>query len=283
MQKTLSQRTPQHPQHYILAPTLHESAPCAFRALLRKEPATMSDKTPFGLTPSSGNKAVIEYLEATKELATTSPSVAREMLRILENEGDASATVEPDAADSIDNQVTATAPVSPEIEVAVRPARSRRRKKSRSGAKATRSRGSSKQNSLLEHHQTQCGICGSEHQEEIEEAFINWESVDTIARGFSIPRRTVYRHAHATGLFAKRDRNIRRALGLIIHRADKVRDVSADSVIRAAKTLAHINEHGEWTTPPTHVIVSSGTARPSNTSSHDQVDTRCHLHPRLTP
>jgi hypothetical protein len=122
---------------------------------------------------------------------------------------------------------------------------------------------------LLSYHTRNCAICGSECEDEIEDAFLNWESVDTIARSYAIQRRSVYRHAHATGLFARRDRNIRRALGLLIHRADKVRDVSADSIIRAAKTLAHLNEQGEWVVPIRRVIVSYG--------APTQLDTTCRL------
>jgi hypothetical protein len=108
-------------------------------------------------------------------------------------------------------------------------------------------------------------------------------------------RRALYRHAHATGLFAKRDRNIRRALGLIIHRADEVLSVTADSVIRALKMLTHINAHGQWVQPPTHVVFSTATnqsgslsraqSRRANPESHadDSIDRTCQLKNRLKP
>lgn len=81
---------------------------------------------------------------------------------------------------------------------------------------------------------------------------------------YRFDRHAVYRHAHATGLFAIRDRNLRRALGLIIHRAETARNITGDTVIRAVRTLAHINDAGEWVNPPTHVIVSSGAALQAN-------------------
>jgi hypothetical protein len=114
-------------------------------------------------------------------------------------------------------------------------------------------------------HEAQCGICGSDLQEEIDEEFVNWHNVAGIAREYQIERRAIYRHAHATGLFPIRDRNLRRALGLIIHRAESAPGVTADSVIRAVRTLAHINDAGEWTNPPAHVIVSSGAVLHANT------------------
>ena len=108
-------------------------------------------------------------------------------------------------------------------------------------------------------HEAQCMICTSDYREEMDELFVNWHNVSEIAREYNTPRRTVYRHAHAVGLFPIRDRNLRRSLGLIIHRAETVPCLTVDSVIRAVRTLAHINESGEWVNPPTHVIVSSGT------------------------
>ncbi len=127
-------------------------------------------------------------------------------------------------------------------------------------------------------HEAQCMICNSDYREEMDELFVNWHNVSEIAREYNTPRRTVYRHAHAVGLFPIRDRNLRRSLGLIIHRAETAQGVTADSVIRAVRTLAHISESGEWVNPPTHVIVSSGKvvqANPIATSSPELLDTPC--------
>ena len=235
--------------------------------------------------PASSNEPVepgsdAELLDDVRQLAASGSSVAQGMLRVLESEG----------LSGTDNRVCAPSsalqeqpPESPDTTEASDPsAASPRPEKS---PRRRRKKPSPDSESPLERHERRCAICGTRYQEEIEDAFINWESVDTIARSYGIDRRSVYRHAHATGLFAQRDRNIRRALGLLIHRADKVRDISADSIIRAAKTLAHLNEQGEWTAPPTHVIVSSGAARLIDANSPqttDLIDTRCHQHPKLT-
>jgi len=172
----------------------------------------------------------------------------------------------------------------PVTEAAPPPATSRRsssrnqraRKKSRSKRKASRSRRRiakaapepSKRLSRLELHQAHCGICGDELQEEIDERFANWDCVSQIADDYEIDRSALYRHAHATGLFARRDRNIRRALGHIIDEASRV-DVTADSVVRAVKMLAHINARGEWVNPPTRVVFSSTAARPPKAARAD--------------
>ena len=194
-----------------------------------------------------------ELLDDVTHLAASGSEVAQEMLQALESE----AVPAPRSSDS--------AEAEPDPSQASQPEKPRLRRRTKISAVDSES--------PLGRHQRRCVICGSRYQDEIEDAFVNWESVDTIARSFHIDRRSVYRHAHATGLFAQRDCNIRRALGHLIHRADKVRDVSADSIIGAVKALAHINEHGRWTAPPTHIIVSSGKL----------IDTSCRSERTLTP
>jgi hypothetical protein len=100
----------------------------------------------------------------------------------------------------------------------------------------------------LERHQSRCGICGHNLQDEIDERFINWEHVGQLANEFKIARSNLYRHANATGLFDRRDHNIRRALGRIIHNADHA-FTTGDTVVRAVKVSAHINARGEWVKP----------------------------------
>ncbi|MGB6975237.1 MAG: hypothetical protein WBD67_11190 [Terracidiphilus sp.] len=56
-----------------------------------------------------------------------------------------------------------------------------------------------------------------------------------IAEEYGLADRTsVYRHAHALSLFAKRQRNIRAALERIIERAGEV-DVTASAVVAAVQ------------------------------------------------
>ncbi|MGC1296494.1 MAG: hypothetical protein WA869_15780 [Alloacidobacterium sp.] len=58
-------------------------------------------------------------------------------------------------------------------------------------------------------------------------------------------RSSVYRHAHALGLFAKRQRNVRAALERIIERAGEV-DVTASAVVAAVQAYSKINAAGQW-------------------------------------
>jgi hypothetical protein len=80
----------------------------------------------------------------------------------------------------------------------------------------------------------------------IEADFIAWRSPAAIAEEYKLADRTsVYRHAHALGLFGKRQRNIRVALERIIERAAEV-DVTASAVVAAVQAYCKINASGQW-------------------------------------
>jgi hypothetical protein len=98
----------------------------------------------------------------------------------------------------------------------------------------------------LGRHQRNCSVCAHAEREEIETDFVAWHSPATIAGDYGIAdRASVYRHAHALGLFSKRQRNIRAALERIIERAGEV-DVTASAVVAAVQAYAKINSAGQW-------------------------------------
>jgi hypothetical protein len=98
----------------------------------------------------------------------------------------------------------------------------------------------------LGRHQRTCSICAHQQREEIEGAFIAWRSPAAIAEEYGLAdRASVYRHAHALGLFPKRQKNIRGALERIIEKAGEV-DVTASAVVAAVQAYAKINAAGEW-------------------------------------
>jgi len=95
-------------------------------------------------------------------------------------------------------------------------------------------------------HAAECKICPHPSREEIERDFINWRSPVAIAKQYKLANRaTVYRHAHALGLFPKRQRNVRAALEKIIERAGEV-EVNATAVVSAVSAYARINAAGNW-------------------------------------
>jgi hypothetical protein len=112
----------------------------------------------------------------------------------------------------------------------------------------------------LDRHERRCSICSHPDRAEIEADFIEWAAPGEIAKEYGVSRIAVYRHARAASLFARRDRNLRFALGRIIEHADRVWP-TPDSIVRAVHAFARINDEGQWVEPPAHVIVSSGGVR----------------------
>jgi len=98
---------------------------------------------------------------------------------------------------------------------------------------------------LPSRHAAECKICAHPLREEIERDFINWRSAPAITKQYKLRNRaSVYRHAHALGLFPKRRRNVRAALERIIERAGEV-EVNAAAVVSAVSTYARLNSRGE--------------------------------------
>jgi hypothetical protein len=98
----------------------------------------------------------------------------------------------------------------------------------------------------LGRHKRTCSICRHSKCKEIESDFITWRSPAAIAKEYRLSdRSSVYRHAHALGLFAKRQWNIRAALERIIEKAGEV-DVTASAVVAAVQAYSKINAMGQW-------------------------------------
>jgi hypothetical protein len=105
------------------------------------------------------------------------------------------------------------------------------------------------QKSNSRRHESHCNICAHPQCEEIEREFISWKSPVKIAAEFKLgDRSSVYRHAHALGLFAERGGNLRLALGRLIERVDEV-PVTAGAVVQAIALYARINGRGELIDP----------------------------------
>src|SRR6267142_402818 len=83
-------------------------------------------------------------------------------------------------------------------------------------------------------HENYCKVCSHPSKEEIEQEWTDWGSTSRIAQEYGISRDSLYRHAHAVGLFAKRQRNVRKALERIIEQAETV-EVSASAVVSAVQ------------------------------------------------
>ena len=105
----------------------------------------------------------------------------------------------------------------------------------------------------LARHKAQCTICAHAECAEIETGFVNWESPAKLAEQYGLAdRTTVYKHAHALGLFEKRKRNVRAALERIIEKSGEV-EVTASAVVSAIQAYAKINAEGHWVERSEHV------------------------------
>ena len=116
----------------------------------------------------------------------------------------------------------------------------------------------------LGRHKRNCSVCAHAQREGIESDFISWRSPAAIAAEYGLGDRTsVYRHAHALGLFAKRQKNIRAALERIIEKAGEV-EVTASAVVQAIATYSKINAAGQWIDRTEHVSLNDLFDRMSN-------------------
>lgn len=74
----------------------------------------------------------------------------------------------------------------------------------------------------LGRHRAQCLVCRHPKCEEIDAAWVRWEYPGQIAQDFGISRDSIYRHAHATGLFDKRQANFKMPYWKILERVDRI-------------------------------------------------------------
>ena len=109
-------------------------------------------------------------------------------------------------------------------------------------------------------HQRCCTICHHPDREAIEEAFLQWRSPHHMLGEFKIlSRTTLYRHAHALGLFAKRRRNLRAALENVIEESETIHP-SGSELIAAVRAMTCLKDNGDWVEPTTTHRVVAGLA-----------------------
>ena len=90
-----------------------------------------------------------------------------------------------------------------------------------------------------------CSICAHGRREEIDLEFESWTSPTRIATEYRVSRDSIYRHARATGLLPKRQKNVRTALEEVIEQAGEA-EVNAAAVVSAVSAYSKINASGQW-------------------------------------
>jgi hypothetical protein len=154
-------------------------------------------------------------------------------------------------------QASAAASAAPQSKTAAPaqdPPRTRQKRRAHSSRRAASAQPAE---TSSERHERLCTICNHHDCEEIEREFINWIHPETIAHYYKIEWRSIYRHAHAKGLFPLRQRNLKFALGRMVELATQVVP-TMDGVLRSIRAFSSLDRNGRWTEVPTHVVVSSG-------------------------
>jgi hypothetical protein len=110
-------------------------------------------------------------------------------------------------------------------------------------------------------HARRCCVCLHPDRDAIEGDFIRWRSPELIAREYKLANRTsIYRHAHCTGLFAWRRRELGRVLEGMLENAEHIPLEASDAIVRAARVYAHLDENGNWFEPARINFVLTGPA-----------------------
>jgi hypothetical protein len=104
--------------------------------------------------------------------------------------------------------------------------------------------------SHLPRHTRRCRVCAHPDRAAIEQDFLRWRSPEKLARDYGIAdHSSIYRHVHATGLYARRQQTICAALESILERADGCESPDLE-VVRAAAAYAHLDDSGRWIDVP---------------------------------
>lgn len=102
-------------------------------------------------------------------------------------------------------------------------------------------------------------ICAHPDRDAIEGDFVRWRSPIKIAEDYPIANRSsIYRHAHATGLFDRRKQEVARVMEQYLELVDHYPAEQFDTVTRAVRGYSHLGDDGRWFEPPrTHFILTS--------------------------
>lgn len=100
-------------------------------------------------------------------------------------------------------------------------------------------------------HARRCVVCAHPDRDAIEGDFIRWASPSAMAKTYKIAdRASIYRHAHSTGLFNRRKREVGRVLETVLENVEQCPIDSFDTIIRAARLYTRLDSTGTWVEPP---------------------------------
>jgi hypothetical protein len=110
-------------------------------------------------------------------------------------------------------------------------------------------------------HARLCTVCNHPERDAIDADFVRWQSPEKIAADYQIAdRSTIYRHAHSTGLFLARRRELPRVLETILESGGNISLESMDVITRAVRAYAHLGDDGKWFEAPKTMYILTGSA-----------------------
>jgi hypothetical protein len=111
-------------------------------------------------------------------------------------------------------------------------------------------------------HSRKCTICNHPERESIDEDFLHWSRGERIVRDYNLPSlSSLYRHAHACGLWNLRRIKIRCALDRLIERAADC-NPSGNAVLRAIEMSCRFDQDDRYIEPNKRVIIEHHTIAP---------------------
>ena len=112
------------------------------------------------------------------------------------------------------------------------------------------------QQTPYERHARKCAICQHEDRAEIEQSYMHWVSLSTIAHSFDLRTTdSIRRHAIATGLDELRTRSVRCALRRAIERIGDATPTMT-GMIQAIRALSCLDDESRWLEPTRRVIIT---------------------------
>jgi hypothetical protein len=119
-----------------------------------------------------------------------------------------------------------------------------------------------------ERHSRRCSICSHPDRDAIEGDFVRWGSPIKIAEEYGLAdRSSIYRHVHATGLFARRAREVARTMEKYLelvdhHSPSEPGPFDLDAITRAVRVYSHLDHNGRWVEPiRTHCVLTGPIAQ----------------------
>ena len=119
-------------------------------------------------------------------------------------------------------------------------------------------------------HSRRCLVCPHPDRDAIEGEFIRWRSPAKIAEDYDIAdRASIYRHAHATGLFRRRRSETARVLENALEQAEDCPLHDFDIITRAVRLYSRFDDEGRFHEPPRINYVFTGPAWPPEPAAPD--------------